>query len=301
MGGRLKKDRGLIKKLNRTCQPLKQKKGKAMNDGDINKHPFVLHAQAIFDIANPFFEEFDITHFSNIRYYHSRHFTGLVSDAKWSELFLKKKHYNHDIYLRNVKTLQTGFNMWHKQFRNDLEEKIFTDIRAYGLGDGFTIIEHQKNYSEFFHFCSNKNKNIKLFFIQNRETLRFFIAYFKNKIAEHKELSQAMSKLYNIDTPINPEKCPLNPDYLGKTKRFLEAVSPMEALFINHEKKLTAREIECVQLHTQGYKTEELAQLLNIKPRTVYEHLKSIKEKMHCYSKFQLGAELAKISTKQSE
>ena len=58
---------------------------------------------------------------------------------------------------------------------------------------------------------------------------------------------------------------------------------------------LTHREIDCVKWLILGKTIPDTASLLNISKRTVEKYTASIKEKLNCYSLFQLGQKISKI------
>jgi DNA-binding CsgD family transcriptional regulator len=69
-------------------------------------------------------------------------------------------------------------------------------------------------------------------------------------------------------------------------------------MFTNHyteNKTLTHREKEVLHWLALGKTAEMTAQILDIKQRTVKAHIVNIKQKINCYTLFQLGCYYAKV------
>ena len=58
---------------------------------------------------------------------------------------------------------------------------------------------------------------------------------------------------------------------------------------------LSHREYECLQWIAHGKSQQQIAEILEITPRTVKAHFANLRQKLNCYNQFQLGMVFADL------
>ncbi len=59
---------------------------------------------------------------------------------------------------------------------------------------------------------------------------------------------------------------------------------------IYHDRYLTSREIECASWAVERLTNKQIAEKMQVSPRTAEAHIENLKKKLGCYSKVQLVA-----------
>lgn len=266
------------------------------NSKKILTHPSLVFAGDLQAICAPL-KALNIFYFSHVRVDKAGAFSALGLRPEFVKLYLDKKYYNFDIHMAQLR-LSEQYILWDTIERKKESEQLYNDFKDFGLGHTFTIIQENKDNKECFHFSTKLGSgSINHCYLQNIDLLKKFINYFNEKINGHKGLRSG----YDIKFQVEPDRG----GYFTKEEfaqiSYSEFNQKVQAdrLYIDKDRYLTKRELECLYWLAKGKILEEAATILNITPRTIKAHISNIKEKFSCHNQFQLGMlyqELSKLN-----
>ncbi|MEQ9116552.1 MAG: helix-turn-helix transcriptional regulator [Rickettsiales bacterium] len=165
----------------------------------------------------------------------------------------------------------------------DLNMQLFFDS---GIRNGISLLYRSKDSVDIvsYAFCNNTNHTTaNNFFINNRSFLEKFTIHFQER-AQHlinpvqRQAFAKFPKIFDLHYKDNP---------LFKDAKRLYDLFEFKKIITNEQGKiieLTKREAECLELIAFGETMKGAACTLNISPRTVEQHINSIKAKSRsCY------------------
>ena len=157
------------------------------------------------------------------------------------------------------------------------------------------IVESYEDRDEFFSFGTEPdNHKILNVYLNNLDVFKRFIASYKIQAAHLIKLAikeRAPIPLSSSAIETNIRELVL-PEY--EKELLLNEVNPKK-IPIGHGLYLTAREIDCLLLCSQGKSAKEIAKTIAISNRTVEMHLENAKQKLGCNRKSQLLNKFFKI------
>ncbi len=158
---------------------------------------------------------------------------------------------------------------WHIFHRLYIVKRYTGYFTTYGFG----VIKEEKSILNFYLNALKVLENFALYFEYHAEELigradqnnRIIIPYYHEIKLRHSEILEDMLNISKLDFSIEPER---NLSFDGKI--------------------MTARELECLGLVSQGYTMKNIAKKLEISHRTVEQHLRNVKDKLGINTKNQL-------------
>lgn len=187
-------------------------------------------------------------------------------------------------HIRYVKNSFDPFLMqWpHDAFQKDFNMNLF---HKHGFWNGISLIYRYENYIDIVSFAlgASHSDNCGLL-INNKEFLKTFINHFRKKAAkllEQKEKSKLAVFENRFDTEYSP-----NP--MLERVKLLETQLKRSMVRSFEDLKLSPRELECLELMSHGKTAKEIAQAIQISPRTVESYVTNIKVKTECNYKSDL-------------
>jgi DNA-binding CsgD family transcriptional regulator len=239
----------------------------------------------------PLIDRFNISHFQYRRIDDKGCCILLGDRPDWIENYVSEKFFKHDPYLKHPTAYQTGMCLTESNKSNDYKKIHNSNIDLFGFDITLLIIERHVHYVEFYGFSGNKsNCGLANISMNYHTLLKEFGTYFK------KELNRAITQMSNDSFSIT--------DLGGKNNNFnnsqslsFELDSSSHHLFLNdigfkalvlRRQSLTPREVECLKLLLLGKSSKEIAFILKLSTRTVEFYFENIKNKLLCYSKYEL-------------
>lgn len=187
----------------------------------------------------------------------------------------------------HIKYVKNGFDpflmQWpHDAFKKDINMNLF---HKYDFWNGVSLIYRYDNYIDIVSFAlgASHKDNCGLL-VNNKEFLKTFINHFREKssnLLESKEKSKLALFGNRFDTAYSP-----NP-LLEKVK-IVEKQLKRSMVRSFEDLKLSPRELECLELMSHGKTAKEIAQEIQISPRTVESYVTNIKVKTECNYKSEL-------------
>src|SRR3990167_2645312 len=230
-----------------------------MSTIQIEKHPSWNMAREVHEITKPLFQYFNINYFDFARFYKKNNeVLVLYSDPAWVVYFL-----NDPSYINPASYLKKGNHLWESYIPPEIIKIANTQFNH---KHGITFHYDHEKYHEIFNFsAAAENYKILQLYSNTIEVLQKFCAYFIEKKCEDFLNSLGISSLYSN-----------------------------QILTFAKEKKITARELDCLHHLSKGLTAKEIGKTLKISHRTVETHLQHIKEKAGCRKIIEIFSEIKK-------
>lgn len=238
-----------------------------------DNHPFLTHSQDVIEVVAPI-KPLGVTYFSYSRHYKNGERLHACTHPKISESYYHDKYY----LLGNTEAQPVSYVEQAVLWQTLPNQKVFECSRNFNIGNGFFFIQPQTNYCEFFSFAGDIN-NVMLInvYLTKMELLKNFICEFREKAS-------------NIIDVLEKSKIIL--PYHDGPGCFLDKIEPIQDRRIP---RLTIREEKFGYLLLQGKTAKEIAQDMNISPRTVESYLITLKHKLNCENKTTLILKLSQM------
>lgn len=209
----------------------------------------------------------------------SGHIAVLSNYPEWLDYYYTQEYYLTNPYLVHPGLIQSGYVFTSTTTDKWYLKEYHASKSMYEVRNPFLIVDCKNDTCEGFLFSAKHIDHISIY-LEHLELLRKFTQYFKKEAyfliekVKHDKYSLAQAKgnnFYKRDAHL-----PLQA-HSNAAEKFLKAISP-----------LSTRERECLELFRQGHSAQATAARLNLSRRTVESHFENIKNKLHCYSKWDL-------------
>ena len=257
----------------------------------LQQHPALIYAEDLREICKPL-ELLDIVYFSHAHIDAEQKFSGLGIVPEFFELYFKKGYFSYDIHMANPQ-LKEEYILWDCVERKKESQELHQDFMSFNQGHTFSIVMNNEESKDCFHFATRLgNDTMNQHYLQLIEQFKQFISYFKDKVANHKELAKA----YNLKIQIQTKEG----GYFTENNRldlvnFSKHIQTQRTYIEGFDKYFTERELACLNCFAYGKTIDETAATLGITSRTVKAHIKTMKEKFGCDNQFQLGMYFSKL------
>lgn len=221
----------------------------------------------VLDICRSFFQESGVNAFSYSRLYDDGTRCELWSDAAaFDHTFFKACYivgaYTPPFFSKNERysLLDKKIETYPKDLRDRYRNQLADQREYFNHDHCFAILNPKKDFFEYFIFYCARNNNMAInFYINNKDKLEKFSAYFLHK-SEKLVLRADQHRIQNHT--IYPEN------------NFPSTMTP--------QIDMTAREKDVARLLVMGATIKEVGIALNISPRTVECHVEKMKAKLDC-------------------
>jgi len=257
----------------------------------LQQHPAINYAADIRDICQPL-QLLDIVYFSHVHIDANQQMSAIANVPEFFELYFNKGYHNYDLH-KATQSNGEEYVLWDFVNRKKQSQDMHQDFMSFNQGHTFSIVINNKNHKDCFHFATrlgNESMNGK--YLQLIGYFKNFINYFKEKVANHKQILQA----YDLKMPLKQNGGFIIEGREYDINQFSESIKTKRTYSVSNNSYLTAREIECLNWIAQGKTLAETAIILNITPRTVKAHVNAIKIKLDVTNQFQLGMYYAKLN-----
>lgn len=156
-----------------------------------------------------------------------------------------------------------------------------------------SITQHFNSLSHSFHFSGHKSDDgLNQRLLEKMDCLHLFIDLFKEKLNAISELKE----IYQHATTVDPSTIVDNrPTELIKVNPLQMSLQKKGKQTLNFKANayLTERERDCVRWLALGKSAQIISEINQVSRKTVERNIASIKEKLGCYTLFQMGIFLA--------
>lgn len=264
-----------------------------MEDQLIKEHSFYKYADKVAAICKPLLMQTPINYFGLARIYNNNDYGGLLSDKEWAYFYLK-----NDFQLLGVEP-QLASQGISPVFWNLANFKP-TCPQSRKMVDACILFQHAcgvlfvTDYPEYKEVClfstAHTAENTDPYLVENVILLQKFILFFKEKLHKDKHLMAGLTKRHNNEIA--------KPDILKVEKKPL-AQFEIKKYYLDgdlHNIAFSKREAECLKYLHYGKSAKEIAQLLNLSPRTVETYFNSIKTKTNSKNLLEVISKLESCS-----
>ena len=251
----------------------------------------------------------NLTYFLYVKRFNNNREVFLTNNQPWSKYFYENDLYEIDEFSLNSDHYQDGLYLW-----STLPcQKIFKYARLFNIDYGFTIVEKNKNFTEYWHFgCpANKSPTNLNSALNNMDLIRRFMSFFKCHsheillkvginiaalpLANSHEYQKTREKNSLLGKELDGADEDVQLNDVVREQFMHETNTNRYYLMLNGiEHYLTRKEMLCLEYLKQGMAANEIAEIMSVSKRTVETHIDNIKAKTECHKQFQLGYLLAK-------
>lgn len=250
------------------------------------------YTKPLQEVCEPLFNSFNLTTFGYKRIKKNGQYLFVSTNEDWLRF-----HYQniggHGRFFKSImdKTLKVGFEraVWPKEPKDDFLKSLF----IHDMSNGINFYKLNGEVIELWTFSTDKEAHQDSnSYVEIINCLEKFISYFNGKcygiIENLKEDNYATLcgkiGIESLPPPID------NNDDLSKIERFLKSLDS-ETISIDSNQgfiSLTKRQRECLEQLSLGKTNKEIARDLNISPRTVEDHIDTIKQKGDFYTRSEI-------------
>lgn len=234
---------------------------------DISQKPYFQYNEIIDSLLSPIHSLADVKLDCLIRKYANGERFLISTNKEESTSFIENKLYRYGLYERNYKDVSSCFQMWD-HFLYTPPEIYQRKSQKFNMAHGLTIVQQQGDFCDFFNFStSTGNNQINNFYLNQKDLFTQFIQDF------YMDLSSTLEDLSH------------------HTFRLPKGTTFVEYALLT----LSSRQQDCAKLLVQGYKTKEIARLLDLSPRTVEMHISILMDKFKVRNRAQLTYAISKL------
>ncbi len=251
----------------------------------LNDHIIWRLAQDVRQICEPLFSKLGITYMDYARFYRKDHSVLIIcSDPAYVDFFL-----NHKIYKGGpVGKINEGFHLW-----NEYIDKNFLGVvkNTFQHSHGLTVLKSFKDYDEIVNFAAlGYNERIYDFYLNHQEMINKFIRYFQEQATDIIELSK--KHRFDFSNQVRESNISGESDYKELEKQLF---TKYNYVYLSDDNfiKLSKREAECLIYLKQGFRSKEIAKILEISYRTVEAYCDTLRQKMNCKSRLELVGKIS--------
>lgn len=259
----------------------------------LKNHPSLLFADDMQHICQPIYK-LGIDYFSHVMINSENEMTANASNPDYFKFYFEQGFHQSDLHTAHFEIPQR-YVLWHLVKREGKAEELYQSGIEFGLYYIFTIIEHLPFEKNYYHFAAKSTKDyMNEFYFRHIDLLEQFIAYYKHSITLNNRLNRAYKLPYKINGTEGSHI--IKVDYnqsisLEQIKDYLDSIQ----LTTNQTPslpQLSRRELQCSLYLLEGKTSIEIAQLLNISPRTVEVYFNRLKNRFGSKNKIQLTRHL---------
>jgi DNA-binding CsgD family transcriptional regulator len=258
----------------------------------LKNHPSLIFADDMQLVCQPIFK-LGIDYFSHVTINSQNEMTANASNPDYFRFYFEQGFHQSDLHTAHFEIPQR-YVLWHLVKRVGKAEELYQSGIEYGLFYIFTIIEHSPTEKNYYHFAAKSNKDyMNDFYFRHIDLLEQFIAYYKHSLILNNRLNRAYKLPYKINDTEGSHT--IQVDYsksisMEQIKDYLDSIQFSSS--INELPQLSRRELQCALYLLEGKTSMEIAQLLNLSPRTVEVYFNRLKSRFGSKNKIQLTRHL---------
>ena len=209
-----------------------------------------------------------------------------INRPDFGELYIDKKSYLADEHLtysmKAIEGFKTQYSFDGVQFLQNHEEALYG--KKFDLWHGFTYTEMIDNAQRQYYFGSD-TPLIYDNLINNVNLVRKLIKNFKD---DNKQIiNYFRDRKFNISEVKEDYFNDININYKSDAEIFTANLHVLELL--DKDKRITDRELQCIQLYSRGMSANKSGKMLGISRRTVETHFNNVKQKVKIDFKSELN------------
>ncbi len=257
-------------------------------------HVSIKFAPYMLELSKEIFQRYGITGYVHTRMYHDYSRFTLTTDADWFNHAVEKGYYQYTRLDRHPSCYKSGYFLWDAWSKDCPSYQIVVKDAEdnYNGGRGFTILKAEKEWVDKFEFSSEtRNYWINQFYLNNIDLLENFVSSYKERAKELIEFAHNNRFKFMFDVDLSHEYS----DTMLPSHILAALSSKDQDKKIELYPSFTKRELECLNWLIKGKFVPDIAIILNRSHRTIEKFILTIKEKLDCYTLFQIGQKVSDI------
>ncbi|CAM2961447.1 response regulator transcription factor [Legionella worsleiensis] len=230
----------------------------------------------------PLYSCFGVNNFYYVRVTSSGHYSGLSSHDSWHEYFCANiATIGKSPFLKHPDLVKPGINLLKNTDDPLLKKTLHTAWHEYGINFTLNIMKKIPEGIEAFGWGTDFNDpRAEERQLNDLPLLNQFIHYFY----EHNQKLIRLAHEYQVDVSsfLDTELHDTYKVAVKNKKKLLEHLGFSAVL------SLTSRELETLNYLAHGFSAKYIAQQLRLSPRTVEDHVGTIKAKLNCQTRLEL-------------
>lgn len=240
-------------------------------------------ASQISRLLEPLSQNFKINTLAHVTIFDNKLLL-ISSNTGWVESYVSNDIYNSDHYQDEISQMEQRDTF--VIFRGDNKSKLTDTMHNNHMWHELSIYKRYSTHIEMWNFTTCKdNEQIVNFYINNITLFERFIVYFKN------QASNVLDYTDNDKLLTRSNKIVLDNNNLHTRTKNHDFIANTTLDYINTsagKTHISSREVECLYLLSKGHTVKEIAQILDISPRTVDTYIERLKQKLQCNFKSEL-------------
>lgn len=271
----------------------------SINERFFRSHITFTSVGAVTEISRPL-SKLGLSYFTFDRHYKDNSRLCLTTAGKWIEHYWRSGLYQTAVFEKDPMNFLNGYVFWDWLKR----EPIYSAASEHDIDHGITITENNEQYSDFFHFGTNRYSNLSHEdIVSMMDLLHHFIAHFKQKT--HKLVTQAIAQknefpIYGAARKII-QTSDLNDQISnGNLEEYLKHTS-VTRFYLGDQFNnayLTRQEIHVIREYIRKGRFNDAALELGISRSTLIYHIGNAKRKLKVRNLAQLCYAMGTINTK---
>lgn len=253
----------------------------------------------VAEIARPL-ANIGLTYFTFDRHYNDGSRMCLTNAGKWIEHYWRSGLFQAAVFEKDPMNFFNGYVFWDWLNR----EPIYSAASEHDIDHGITITEVHEQYSDFFHFGTNRRNNLyHEEIIKMMDSLYHFIAYFKQKTRNLVNQATAQKNKFPLHSEerqlIKLSDLNIQASY-GNLDDFLKNTS-ITKLYLGeqfNDAYLTRQEIHVLSELIKNDSFNDAAKAMKMSKRTFEYHISNVKRKLQAKTLVQLGYAIKTIDAK---
>lgn len=259
----------------------------------LKNHPTLLFADDMRTICAPL-SRLSIDYFSHVHINANNEMTANASNPDYFRFYFEQGFHQADLHTAKFDIPQR-YVLWHLVEREGKAEELYQSGIEFGLYYIFTIIEHGPLEQNYYHFAAKANKDyMNEFYFRHIDLLEQFIAHYKHALLLNNRLNRAYKIPYKIKDSEGSHRIKVDQSYTLTAENinyYLTSLNTGQSKSLSAP-ELSRRELQCALYLLEGKTAAEMAQVLNISPRTVEVYIIRLKKRFGSKNKVQLARHL---------
>ncbi|MAP24367.1 MAG: hypothetical protein CMM87_02395 [Rickettsiales bacterium] len=219
-----------------------------------------------------FLEKNCIHHFSYQRFYDDGRHLSIFNNTVWSEFYFESLNENSIAFIDNATGLDpTTLNL--RLWPTTLSDNVVSALHHYNIWNGASLYQKCPDGLEAWEFAGTKEDTaLSNFYLTKQHLLKQFIAYLKPRIEHlinpHDVAPVVSSNISSLKT------------YTPKQPIWIEMPEKLNCIGLHGPVTLSSQETKAVFELKKGRSAKQIADTLNLSPKTVEEYLSNIRRKL---------------------
>lgn len=239
------------------------------------------YADSVSDMVYPFVDELKITFFSHVRVWHTGIFKSLMTETSLSRFYIEQKY---PIRFSLGKSILLNSGCYLLQHLPDISSQQNLNLirEMFNLDHFIYLVDKQTKWDDLFILATTPENEVFVNLVfNNLDFIKQGLHRYKYNARELLEKSPGVS--YSSDCFIEHEKQCQYKIQMGRIS-LQKILMPLN----DREVSISRQEYHCLGLLIQNHSIKEIAQLMNLSPRTVETYLNNLKNKLHCQNNSEL-------------